>query len=449
MSYQTLAESEGMKRFLMRDQQGKEKKIGLGWPTPSTFESMGKGMMDVLTSAPKGAAEGGKTVLGGVTGVFNNIGGLGQKKASNGTVQHAANRSSISILPRKDSFTNPRKGGASEDNSRPSSISGAHATKLPPSGRRSSRSSSIVEDLNEGELKTSPTTSSFGATPSVGPSIRGTPISSPATNRSVDELKLPPPPSDIPDDYEERNFTPQAGPLTEQKPQPSAVMSPVSTPTSASETPLKSELRPRSSASTTPVRARSLRRATVTSADPPALPASQPFPKAKKHTVSFSEEDTRVAVDLIFAVITELYTLSSAWNIRKAFLGAAKTYLLRPGNPSLNSIQQLIQTSVIDANTSDAGIAAHLHKLRENSLPTAEEMKLWPDEMSAADKERLRLKARKMLVERGVPVALTGVMGQAATSEAVGRVFDCLQVEEVARGLIFGLLLQGVRQVTN
>jgi hypothetical protein len=29
------------------------------------------------------------------------------------------------------------------------------------------------------------------------------------------------------------------------------------------------------------------------------------------------------------------------------------------------------------------------------------------------------------------------------------RIFDALQVEEVARGLVFGLLLQGVRAVTH
>jgi hypothetical protein len=152
---------------------------------------------------------------------------------------------------------------------------------------------------------------------------------------------------------------------------------------------------------------------------------------------------------LMFAVINELYTLSSAWNIRRTLLNAAKTFLLRPGNPSLTSIQNLIQESLITANTSDAGIAAHLRKLRENTLPTEDELKAWPPEMSTDEKERLRIKARKLLVQRGVPTALTGVMGQAATGEAMGRIFDCLQVEEVARGLIFGLLLQSVRAIAH
>jgi hypothetical protein len=171
--------------------------------------------------------------------------------------------------------------------------------------------------------------------------------------------------------------------------------------------------------------------------------------KPRKEYAPLSEPETRVAVELLFAVINELYTLSSAWNIRRTLLTAAKTFLLRPGNPSLSSIQSLIQDSVITANCSDSGIAAHLRKLRENSLPTEEELKAWPSELSPEEKERLRIKARKLLIERGVPAALTGVMGQAATSEAMGRIFDCLQVEEVARGLMFGLLLQAIRAVTQ
>lgn len=104
---------------------------------------------------------------------------------------------------------------------------------------------------------------------------------------------------------------------------------------------------------------------------------------------------------------------------------------------------------MIAENTSDTSIAANLRKLRENTLPTEEELKAWPPEMSIEEKERLRVKARKLLVERGVPAALTGVMGQAATGEAMQRIFDALQVEEMSRGLVFGLLLQAVRAVTQ
>jgi hypothetical protein len=171
--------------------------------------------------------------------------------------------------------------------------------------------------------------------------------------------------------------------------------------------------------------------------------------KSTKATPPISEQETQVAVELLFAVITELYTLSSAWNIRRTLLNAAKSFLLRPGNPQLEAIRQMIQTNVIDTSTSDASIAAHILKIRENSLPTEEELKAWPKEMTAEEKEQLRIKARGLLVERGMPAALTSVMGAAASGEALGRVFDCLQVEGVGRGVVFGIFLQALRAIVQ
>lgn len=179
------------------------------------------------------------------------------------------------------------------------------------------------------------------------------------------------------------------------------------------------------------------------------MQAITPSRKPRREQTPLTEAETKVAVELLFAVVSELYTLTSVWNIRRTLLNGAKAFLLRPANPSLAAIQSLIQESVIASNTSDAGIASHLRKLRANTLPTEEELKLWPEAMNAEEKEKLRVKARKLLVERGVPATLTGVMGQAATGEAVGKVFDCLQVEEVAKGLMFGVLLQGVRAITQ
>ncbi|KAJ4329969.1 hypothetical protein N0V95_010122, partial [Ascochyta clinopodiicola] len=161
-----------------------------------------------------------------------------------------------------------------------------------------------------------------------------------------------------------------------------------------------------------------------------------------------SEPETTVLIELFFAVINELYTLSSAWTLRRTLLNAAKTFLLRPGNPQLASITTLFQTT-LDTSTSDAGLARQLRKMRENALPTEQELAAWPAEASPEEKEKLRLKARRLLVERGMPGALTSVMGQAASGEALGRVFDCLQEPRVARGVVFGLVLQGLRAVTQ
>ncbi|KAG0651824.1 hypothetical protein D0Z07_1089 [Hyphodiscus hymeniophilus] len=452
--YQTLAESEGMKRFLEREQgqsNGNSKSgfPGIGWPTPSAFENMGKGMLDVLTSAPKGVAEGGKAIGGGITGVFNNIGNLGQKKpngSSSSVGMHTAGRSSTSVLPRMDSnssittiprtdsmapLSGTRKGRASEDSLRATPLVATQPSKIAPMERRPSYNS-VTEDENDREARVSSARSSISGRRSATisrepsrapPSRRSTPLSSPIPG-NMEEMRLPPPPSDITDDY---------GTHFEDSSQSRGDSSAPTTRTSTSTAPSQ----------------QSPGRPSLSNARRPSVPVAQTPRKHRKEATPLTEPETRVAVELMFAVINELYTLSSAWNIRRTLLNAAKTFLLRPGNPSLTSIQNLIQESVIAANTSDTGIAAHLRRLRENTLPTEEELKTWPAEMSMEEKERLRIKARKLLVERGVPTALTGVMGQAATGEAMGRIFDCLQVEEVARGLIFGLLLQGVRAVAH
>lgn len=186
------------------------------------------------------------------------------------------------------------------------------------------------------------------------------------------------------------------------------------------------------------------------SSDLPAERATPVKPAAKlKFKPPLTEPETQVTIELLFAIITELYTLSSAWNIRRTLLQAAKTFLLRPGNPQLEAIRSLIQESVIDANFSDAGLAALILKTRENSLPTEEELKKWPKPPSDKEKDELRIKARRLLVERGMPQALTSVMGAAASGEALGKVFDCLQIESVARSMMFGLMLQGLRALVQ
>ncbi|KAJ5802251.1 uncharacterized protein N7503_004701 [Penicillium pulvis] len=158
-----------------------------------------------------------------------------------------------------------------------------------------------------------------------------------------------------------------------------------------------------------------------------------------------TEDETQIAVELIFAVINELYTLSSAWNIRRTLLNAARSYILRPGSPTLETIRTLLQDSMIESHTSDDAIGEYLKKLRENALPTEEEFKAWPPPPTEEEKEQVRDKARRLFVQRGIPQALTSVMGAAASREALEKIFDSLQVESVAQGFVFSVLLQGLR----
>ncbi|KAJ9156452.1 PX domain-containing protein [Pleurostoma richardsiae] len=426
--YQSLAESEGMKKFLEKDQGHNRSESKSGF---LNLETMGKNMLDVLAIAPKGVAESGKAITGGITGVFGNM-GLVPRKPTNSTTPEptaSANRLSVSSPPRVDSglFMNGSRKGRDSMDSQRSSVVSIQPGKVPPMDRRPSYNS--LGDLEGESLRPSrsdrwdrPSPSALASRDHSRASSMApmrSPLRSPSTT-SLDFTRLPPPPDTISDDHE----------------------SPVSPfGTSRLQESIMSQ------------------QASLTSPTSLSVASTDQFKKAVNgHAVNnkpvrqfakLSEQETRVAVELTFAIINEMYTLSSAWNIRRTLLAAAKSFLLRPGNPSLASIQAMIQESVIEENTSDAGIAAHLRKLRENTLPTEEERKGWPPEMTAEEKEKLRVKARRLLIQSGVPAALMGVMGQSATSEALGRVFDCLQIEEVARGLIFGIMLQAVRVVTH
>ncbi|KAF2478240.1 uncharacterized protein BDR25DRAFT_250928 [Lindgomyces ingoldianus] len=447
--FKPLAESEGMKRFLEKEtglqksSGGKGGFPGIGWPG-QTFENMGKGMIDVLTKAPKEVAGGGKALFGGVTGVLGNVASpLGGNKKNRGdsvsnspgtlsrsvttpTPRHGRAESTVSELPshiRTESTMSSLKRPSTDSLRNPNSpIIDQQPGREAPMERRPSYNP-------DGDGKRSGRSSIYGQSRSNSraPSVRESMDLSPVMGG--DQLmNLPPMPSDIPDDYTSSPVRSSLDPYHSRHPSRASTTS----------LPLPNEPVP-------PFPRRPS--ATSTTSSNPTKP--QPKPTSPKSCPPLSEQETTVLVELFFAVINELYTLSSAWQIRRTLLNAAKTFLLRPGNPQLESIRQLISTTVLDDNTSDAGLAYHLRKIRENTLPTEDELKAWPKEMSGEEKERLKVKARKLLVEKGMPQALTSVMGQAASGEAVGKVFDCLQDRRVARGMVFGLLLQGMRAVTQ
>ncbi|KAK9421546.1 putative PXA domain-containing protein [Seiridium unicorne] len=427
-SEKPLAESEAMKRFLEKGQETR-----MAAQRGFSFESMGKGMLDAVSSAPKGMFDSGKVVVGGVTGVLGNI-GLGQRKSTISSVQEAPvsntngaarNRPlSLSALPRMETGSTAKSRDSMESNR--SSIISTQPGKMPPMERRPSYQMDFEQDglqptSDRWDRKSISLASSRGNSRASSMAALRSPLRSPS-DINLANMKLPPPPAEIPDDYDSPTGTRPSSDAYSRT--DNGLLSPQTSFSSPSRS-QASHHQERSSISEASSR------------------------RPRKQFPPLSEQETRVAVELLFAVINELYTLSSAWNIRRTLLTAAKTFLIRPGNPSLASIQTLVQDTVLEANTSDAGIASHLHKLRENSLPTEEERKAWPAELSADEKEELRVKARKLFIQSSVPAALMGIMGQSATGEALGRVFDCLQIEEVARGLFFGIMLQAVRVVTH
>lgn len=434
--FQPLAESEGMKRFLEKD-QGLSKSPGgkgFGWPTPDAFGKFGGDMMNVLTKAPKqvagGVAGGGKAVFGGVAGLVGGVAGVANI--------NKRNSSQTNLSPVVDS-------GSGDSSPMHKSRQSIADRALSTFGGLSPRPS---QEITRGPLP--PVDERRASVATTGSSdLKPRPTSSLSSQRVS---------SEIPRAAEQVSTTPE-------KPEPPLPERPMS-PEEAFEQPLNLPPPPseisddfgspgQSSRKSVETYTSSMAEQLAMAGDEHYVPPTPPRPskpQAAGNKPPITERETSVAIELMFAVITELYTLSSAWNIRRTFLTAAKTFLLRPGNPQLTTIRDLLQTSLLDSNLNDSGVAGHIYKLRENALPTAEEMEIWKrdyPEKTAEQKEELRIKARRLLVTKGMPQALTSVMGAAASGEALGKVFDCLQQPNVSRGLIFGLMLQALKMVTH
>lgn len=404
LQHEHLAESEGMRKFL---EKGRESgyshefltpKGNFPFATPPAFENMGKNMLGALSTAPKGIASGGKAIVGGMSGIFG-PGGNGNKRWShNGTESPR----SFNDRPRMSQFSRPNS--FDQNSGRPSNAS---SQERPEEGFQYS-----------GVRATSPGANSLSSSKSV--------VESPAGRYDSWE--------DVAD-WPQNEKAPVYQPADDTKPIPEAEIEAILQSKRTGGHPTKdTNIENHDDNGNDDDNSKQDPRRTLW----PAL----------------SEDETSMVVELLFAVINEIYGLSAAWNIRKKFLNAAKSYLLRPGNPSLEAIRTLLQDSVLDANTSDEAIAGYLNQIHETSIPPYEEgaessppptQRVLSDE----EKEKLRIKARNLLVTRGMPPALMGLMGGNATAESLGRIFDCLQIESVARGFVFAQLIQALKIIVQ
>jgi hypothetical protein len=403
MKHELLAETERMRRFVEKEGVPTDTgtpKQGFSFPSQTAFENMGKDLLGALTNAPKGMAGGGRAVFDGVTGVF---GGAHNRKPSSTSDRQSQHRKSPSKTDRDSSSISGSTNATSRVNTPvlgsilgDSSVSPRPSIEHNPPALVSSPSTAPLGlGLSKEDVIESRESSDMGSSDNLAASEQDAWASesrdlAPSEDRkSVDHVEVP------------------------ETKRDSVATSP--------EPPVESE----------PVN------------DSQVAPQS-----SRRHKMPITADETQIAVELIFAVINELYTLSSAWNIRRTLLNAAKTYILRPGSPTLETIRGLLQESMIEAHTSDDALGEYLKKLRENALPTEAELKAWPAPPSEEEKAQLRDTARRLFVQRGIPQALTSVMGAAASREALEKIFDSLQVETMARGFVFSLMLQGLRVLT-
>ncbi|KAJ5286914.1 hypothetical protein N7478_002600 [Penicillium angulare] len=386
VKHESLAETNRMRQFLEKERGSNEvdvtTKSGFSFPSQSAFENVGKGVLGALTNAPKGVAGGGRAVFDGVTGVF---GGSGHSRKPTNTLDQ---RSEDQQIASKSEYEVPASFGSA---GKPSALeSYDHLSALQNGDGSASRSitspaASATESSRVETHKSSVGEAGNGQDTGFSESTLVQSESRQSTESSIGPARM-----------QDKWFTGRTSP------------------------PLPSDTRPSNDFDSTP---QSIRR------------QQQPI----------TADETQIAVELIFAVINELYTLSSAWNIRRTLLNAAKSYILRPASPTLETIRTLLQESMIESHTSDDALSEYLKKLRENALPTEAELLAWPPPATEEEKEQLRIKARRLFVQRGIPQALTSVMGAAASREALEKIFDSLQVQSVAQGFVFSVLLQGLR----
>lgn len=403
MKHESLAETERMRRFVEKEGAATDagsSKQGFSFPSQA-FENMGKDLLGALTNAPKGMAGGGRAVLDGVTGVFGGVGH--NRKLSNTSDRQSQHRKSPSKVDHDFSSTPGSANGLSRVSSPLISSNLAESTASPrPSEERDcpARVSSLTPvplglGLSREDVLNSPESSDAGG--------GATPTAS-EQDASTSESRILTPSEDQ-ESVSSKDMLETKRDSVAASPEPPMDSEPLSGPKVSSQ-------------------------------------------GARRQQMPITADETQIAVELIFAVINELYTLSSAWNIRRTLLNAAKTYILRPGSPTLETIRGLLQESMIEAHTSDAALGEYVRKLRENALPTEAELKAWPAPPSEEEKAQLRDRARRLFVQRGIPQALTSVMGAAASREALEKIFDSLQVETVARGFVFSLMLQALRVLT-
>lgn len=196
LTYQPIAESEGMKRFMDRNTaaakspQVANRNSGF-WPNAAAFENMGKGMMDVLNNAPKVATGSGKAVFSGVTGAFGKIGPAGLKKASAMSMTAPPTPGKLPLVDERQSTEEKRSSLVfTEDGF----ISGSHGAS--------------TDDLTKDETSSRRSISSddsrkLSAVPSIDERLARSRTSTPPPPlpQRPNIIELPPPPSEVTADY--------------------------------------------------------------------------------------------------------------------------------------------------------------------------------------------------------------------------------------------------------
>jgi Sorting nexin C terminal/PXA domain/PX domain len=172
---------------------------------------------------------------------------------------------------------------------------------------------------------------------------------------------------------------------------------------------------------------------------PPPLPERPKNPVLKSPVQELSANDAQQILDLGFSILSEFYALTPrTWMIRKSLLNLLKSLLISNGRTYIETIRIMIQEDLIEkCLTSDDWIAGQVKTMTEAVWPSVP----WPP----IDDERYKIEAKALFLNKMVPETTKGLMGGAATSQALEIVFEALQEEKVAKGLLVALMCDVIR----
>lgn len=221
---------------------------------------------------------------------------------------------------------------------------------------------------------------------------------------------------------------------------------------SASTTSLKFPDRPRSPPSAEDVEPdtpHTLRNASFETQPTISKPASSPSPPlperpskgsaAKQMSSELSPNDAQQILDIGFSILSEFYALSPrTWMIRKSLLNLLKSLLISNGRTYIETIRSMIQEDLIKkCLTSDEWLASQVKAITES---------MWPSKpVPAIDDEAYRIQAKELFLTKMLPETMRGLMGGAATTQALEIVFEALQDQRIAKGIMVALMCDVIR----
>jgi hypothetical protein len=175
---------------------------------------------------------------------------------------------------------------------------------------------------------------------------------------------------------------------------------------------------------------------------PPPLPQRPPKASTLKQPMpELSQNDAQQILDVGFSILSELYALSPrTWMIRKSLLNLLKSLLISNGRTYIETIRTMIQEDLINkCLASDEWIASQVKMITDSLWPAAP----YPP----IDDKAYKIQAKDLFMTKLLPETMRGLMGGAATSQALEIVFEALQDQRVAKGILVALMCDVIRAV--